>query len=64
VVVSVLLLLGTFVWLPLAVISMGLGWFIAFALVAVVLGLFEWRFRNKPLPPVGWVQPPGISFMT
>lgn len=46
--VSAVLLVATFVFLPVLVISMGLGWIIALVVVAVTLGLLEWRSRRKP----------------
>ncbi len=51
VVAGLLLLVVTFVWLPLLVISVGTGWFIALAVVAAVLAVFGWRSRSKPSPP-------------
>lgn len=46
-----LLLVGTFVVLPIAVISLGAGWIIALVAVVAVLGMYGWRHRNKPLRP-------------
>ncbi len=49
-VVSAVLLVATFVFLPVLVISMGPGWFIALAVVVVTLGVLEWRSRHEPSP--------------
>ena len=49
-VAAAVLLMATFVFLPVLVISMGPGWVIALAVVAVALGVLEWRSRRKPSP--------------
>ncbi len=46
--VSVLLLLGTLVWLGL---DFTLGWIVALVLVVAVLAVFGWRSRHRRLPP-------------
>ncbi len=49
-VVAAVLLVATFAFLPVLVISMGLGWIIALVVVAVTLGVLEWRSQRKPSP--------------
>ncbi len=46
--VAGLLLIATFAWLAIGVISMGAGWFTALAVVVTVLAVFAWLSRHAP----------------
>ncbi len=51
VIVCSILLVGTFVALPILAITFGLGWVIALLVVATVVAFAEWRQRRQGLPP-------------